>query len=216
MNGRSKELQAFLDTAEAAILERTGPDDLARQSAERIFGALRRRPGQAVARIPANLPVLANLHDVAQSLAAEPSAANAGAAKHAMALAALVSKLNWSKRKGSEALGEPFVSGHANTTIVGEGGIEQRDDVWIGATVLAPGIRYPFHHHPPEEVYVVMSPGDWYQEGRGWFEPGTGGIVFNRPDIEHSMRSTGSAPLLATWWLWRGDSGNARTGGLGR
>ena len=48
-----------------------------------------------------------------------------------------------------------------------------------------------------------MSEGDWYREDRGWHTPGTGGIVYNPPDIVHAMRA-GPDPLLAVWFLWAG------------
>jgi len=46
----------------------------------------------------------------------------------------------------------------------------------------------------------VLSPGLWWQEGRGWHEPGIGGTVHHAPNVRHAMRS-GSSPLLANWCL---------------
>ena len=67
---------------------------------------------------------------------------------------------------------------------------------------MAPGIRYPDHRHPPEEVYVVLSDGEWMQGEGNWFKPGIGGIVYNSPSILHAMRAPASEPLLAVWLLW--------------
>ena len=87
---------------------------------------------------------------------------------------------------------------------MGKGGLEERDDVWVGISLMAPGIEYPEHHHPPEEVYLALSSGHWQQASGIWFEPEIGGLFYNRPNILHAMRS-GTSPLLATWCLWRGD-----------
>jgi len=103
-------------------------------------------------------------------------------------------------RTADVKLGSPFANGHANATLIGQGGLEERDDVWVGISLMAPNIEYPEHHHAPEEVYLVMSPGHWRQDRGEWFEPGIGGLVCNTPNILHAMRS-GSAPLLATWCL---------------
>jgi hypothetical protein len=66
---------------------------------------------------------------------------------------------------------------------------------------MAPHVRYPDHNHPPEEVYLVLSPG-WFQHGdSSWSEPGIGGTFHNVPNIKHAMAS-GDAPLLALWCLW--------------
>jgi quercetin dioxygenase-like cupin family protein len=67
-------------------------------------------------------------------------------------------------------------------------------------SLVAPGIRYIDHRHPPEELYIVMSGGEWYREDRGWHAPGIGGIVYNPSDSVHAMRS-GPEPLLALWLL---------------
>ena len=99
-----------------------------------------------------------------------------------------------------KTVGEPFVSGHANATLVGPGGIEQRDDVLVGVTVMAPGIVYPDHSHPPEEVYLALSPGEWWNAAMPWTEPGTGGVIYNPRGILHAMRSR-ERPLLALWFL---------------
>ncbi len=68
---------------------------------------------------------------------------------------------------------------HANTMLVGPGGLEPREDLWIGATLMAPNTDYPVHHHPPEEIYLVLSAGDWWRDGTGWFTPGVGGTLYN-------------------------------------
>jgi quercetin dioxygenase-like cupin family protein len=68
---------------------------------------------------------------------------------------------------------------------------------------MAPHTRYPDHRHPPEEIYVVLSEGEWCQESGPWHEPGIGGLVYNPPNIVHAMRSA-ERPLLALWFLWTG------------
>jgi quercetin dioxygenase-like cupin family protein len=61
-------------------------------------------------------------------------------------------------------------------------------------------VQYIDHHHPPAEVYLVLSPGAWRQADGPWHEPGIGGTVFNTPNIVHAMKSA-EAPLLAIWCL---------------
>ena len=121
----------------------------------------------------------------------------------AEAFQALEPELRWRRRPGSEAGGEVFRDGHANADIVGPVGLERRSDVWFGASLVAPHVRYIDHRHPPEEVYIVMSEGEWYREDRGWHTPGAGRIVYNPPNIVHAMRA-GPRALLALWLLWAG------------
>lgn len=119
------------------------------------------------------------------------------------AFGALEPELRWRRRPDSESAGKVFHDGHANADIVGPVGLEQRSDVWFGASLVAPRVQYIDHRHPPEEVYLVMSDGEWYREDRGWHSPGVGGIVYNSRDIVHAMRA-GPRALLALWLLWAG------------
>ena len=117
----------------------------------------------------------------------------------AEALAALAPGLPWYRRPEPELDG--FMRGHANAYVVGPRGIETRPGAEIGVTLMAPGVAYPTHHHPPREMYVALSEGEWFQAGLGWRRPGPGGLVYNPADVTHAMRA-GSAPLLAVWGLW--------------
>ena len=84
--------------------------------------------------------------------------------------------------------------------IVGPNGLETHDHVQIGVSLMAPDTVYPDHQHVPEEVYLVLSSGDWRQNAGAWHEPAIGGIVYNPPNIVHGMRSR-TSPLLAIWCL---------------
>ena len=84
--------------------------------------------------------------------------------------------------------------------LVGPGGFEEREDVMVGVSLVAPHVTYPDHSHPPEEVYLVLSEGEWWNTAMGWVHPGPGGLVYNPPGITHAMRA-GDAPLLALWFL---------------
>ena len=60
---------------------------------------------------------------------------------------------------------------------------------------------YVKHNHPPEELYFVLAPGDWWREDLGWRARPAGSIQHNPPHAWHAMR-TGETPLLAIWCLW--------------
>lgn len=93
-----------------------------------------------------------------------------------------------------------FLLGHGNALIVGPQALEDRTDAWIGASLLAPEVRYPDHNHAPEETYLVLSEGEFCQADGEWFAPGVSGSFFNPPNIKHAMRS-GTKPLFAFWAL---------------
>lgn len=114
------------------------------------------------------------------------------------ALDDLQAHLPWHRRPEP---GQPaFMAGHANAVLMGPNGLVESRQLWIGVSLMAPHTVYPDHHHPPAEGYVVLSEGQWRQEQGPWRTPGTGGWVYNPPDIVHAMRS-GPQPLLAVWCL---------------
>jgi hypothetical protein len=199
MLSRSPNLQTFLTATEAAVRQRCRGTAAITAVADRIFTALEVPSTPAARPASDRLPVCRHLDTALETtrLQAGPIGALADA------FAAIEPRLDWKIRAGAEAQGEQFLNGHANATIVGSEGLEIRQDVWIGVSLLAPHTRYPDHRHPPEEVYVVLSDGEWRQGSGGWHAPGIGGLVYNSPNIVHAMRS-GEQPLLAIWLLWTG------------
>ena len=193
---RSAALSRFLETAGATLAELTDARTPAGEAAERISGALAASTGKIVpseVEAPPACRYLRAAIDRARDVASVASLAGA--------FSDLAPELAWRRRPGAEAHGEVFREGHANALIVGPGGLEQREDVLVGASLVAPGVRYIDHHHPPEEIYIVLSEGEWYREGKGWYVPGAGRTVYHPPNVVHAMRA-GPAPLLALWLLW--------------
>jgi hypothetical protein len=193
---RSSDLQSFLTLAETAILGGSSDAAPVPRAAERVFSALRASTGQVGRSAPARPPVCRHLPSALEQARRAPGTVGALAA----AFAAIEPRLEWKARPGAEAHGDAFLNGHANAALVGTEGLEIRSDVWIGVSLMAPDTRYPDHRHPPEEIYIVLSRGEWRQAEKPWHEPGIGGLVYNPPNILHAMRSMGQ-PLLALWFL---------------
>ncbi|WNW09854.1 dimethylsulfonioproprionate lyase family protein [Pseudomonas sp. DTU_2021_1001937_2_SI_NGA_ILE_001] len=112
----------------------------------------------------------------------------------------LLPHADWMQRQAAPGQDDHFVDRHRHAMLVGPTAPIACATLTLGVAVMAPQVTYPFHQHPPEEFYIVLSEGEWYQEGRGWWSPGCGGIVHNEPSIVHAMKS-GAKPLLALWGL---------------
>ena len=184
-------LDAARDFLAARVEAGTPPGDAAR----RVFDSLAGSAGAIASGESPPPPAYRYLSTALERACAAPEVVLL-----AKAFAALEPDLRWGRRPGSEAHGPTFHDGHANAILVGPAGLEQRSDVLVGASLVAPGIRYIDHRHPPEELYIVMSGGEWYREDRGWHAPGVGGIVYNPSDAVHAMRA-GPEPLFALWLL---------------
>ncbi len=189
MATRDAEMQAFVDAVAGAMT--VVPD--APPAVSTVFKKLAATVGEPLQPPPVRLDVCRHLDTAyANAEAASPSL---GAV--ARAFASLAPRLVWYAREDDDAT---FRNGHANAYIVGERGLERHPDVVIGVTLMAPGITYPDHNHPPEEVYLVLGPGEWWNVDTPWHAPGLGGLVHNPPGIVHAMRSV-DAPLFAIWCM---------------
>ena len=132
---------------------------------------------------------------VEHALAADTDGSKAALIK---AIQRLAPALPWYSRACPE---QPlFEVGHMNAEVLGDKGIERRSDLTVGVTIMAPNLTYPDHHHPPEEIYIVLSQGSWRQGATRWFETGFGGYIYNPPNILHAIKSAGT-PLFAIWCL---------------
>jgi len=115
-------------------------------------------------------------------------------------LTALEPKLTWRHRRPANNLMGNESDTIANSILVGPNGLEQRDDIQIGMTIMAANTLFSDHRHPPQEIYAVLSKGEWRQKDQPWYDPGAGGFVYNPPNIIHAFKSV-DGPLLAIWCL---------------
>ena len=197
MTHRDTKLQLFYDFTEIAIHRRAETCANAGPAAKPVFDALRRAVGGQGKFVPERLPVFDAMEPALRLARTGPSPIPELAAT----MSDLSPRLQWKRRNSSSPDGTSFHDGHANALVAGPGGLEERVDVWIGISLLAPHVRYPDHRHPPEEVYVSLAGGAWWNENMDWTVPGPGGLIYNEPNVLHAMR-TDAQPLLAIWCLW--------------
>jgi quercetin dioxygenase-like cupin family protein len=188
-------IKDFLGSLKQFIFNRVRQDDQAARLATGIFAALKNTKAGEPA-LPRHFPVCKRLSEAVQAIPRDQE----DTASLGNSLRALDSFIPWTRRPNSSDDDPKFEAAHANAMLVGPNGIEPREDVWIGVSIMAPHVTYPNHHHPPQEIYAVLSPGQWRQANGPWSEPGTGGLVYNPPNIVHAMRS-GDHCLLAVWAL---------------
>lgn len=190
---REPALETLFQALGQALRAASDPPDGARDAYECVLQRLE-TPGEKASLAPRPQTV------VAEHLQPALARARAVSAPLADALSSVAPHLAWAPKPGTEDVPGDFHRRHVNALIAGPEGLERREDVRVGISLLAPETRYPDHHHPPEEVYIALSEGDWRQNDGPWRRPGPGGLVYNPPDILHAMRS-GATPLFAVWLL---------------
>ncbi len=127
-------------------------------------------------------------------------------AEIAEAFAAVEPHCDWLQNPNySEAsLGPGYVDRYGYVELVGPGRPIENSDLLVGLLMLGPGMHYPDHAHPAEEIYhVVAGTADWWREDEGWREKGPGTLIHHVPMMRHAMR-TGTEPLLALY-CWTGE-----------
>lgn len=191
---RDQALQDFVDAAEAAFKAKAATE-ASRRSLDALFADLR-TPKPLNPAPPERLPVCRWIEPALAAGFGDPLLA-----RLADRFAAIEPRLVWTRRERFDETASPgFPDGHANAVILGPGGLEERTDLMLGLSLMAPGVRYPDHTHAPEETYLVLSESEFHQEKNDWFRPGIGGSFYNRPGIVHAMRSL-DTPLFAFWAL---------------
>ncbi len=197
MPDRNIKLQRFIDATAAGIRARSAQFPDAMLMAERIFSALKDAGDVNVKNMPTRLATCGHLENSFSQARNGPDPIP----ELTDALAAIEPEFAWHRRQQATQVVGDLYNSHANAIIVGKGGLEMRQDVLIGVSLVAPEIHYPRHRHPPEELYVVLSPGKWMQDDNSLVLKRSGDLVHNPPNVWHSMQAT-KAPLLAIWCLW--------------
>jgi hypothetical protein len=192
---RAAGLQRVVDAAAAAFAgaEMSAP---AKVALGRVFERLN-NVHPAVVGTAEDLPVLSLLPQAVANLQLGGDRMSA----LGLAVADIAPDLPWTTRKivGPTA-SAGFDRAHANAVLIGPNGLEPRQDVWVGLSLMAPHTRYPDHDHGPEEVYLLLSDGAFLQGDADWLARSVGQTVYNTPWIAHAMRAT-DQPFLALWCL---------------
>jgi hypothetical protein len=192
----SQDVLSFLGNLKSALATRLGDPGVSSAIAEIELAAESTGSPQSCAA--SRLPVCGHLSGALD----RARLASEAMARLVESFAAIEPLLHWARRAaGGPHASDSWLEGHANATIIGPVGLERRGDLQVGASLLAPRVRYPDHSHRPEEVYVVLSPGRFKHGATAWVEPGIGGTFHNVPNVTHAMASD-DAPLLAIWSLW--------------
>lgn len=140
-------------------------------------------------------PALANVN----SVGCRPLRDAIGAAAHLF---------RWRQNPNYSAsnMGAAFMAGYGYVEFAGPKDALLHDEtIRAGLLVLAPGLHYPAHAHPAEEVYHPLTSGAvWRRAAEPWRQVEAGSAIHHRPMVEHETRA-GAETLLALY-CWRGDT----------
>lgn len=122
------------------------------------------------------------------------------------ALEAIEPLLLWQQNPNytNENMGSGYMENYGYANLIGRLGLIPSSEVAVGVGLWGPAFIYPLHHHPAEELYLLLgAPTSFYTERHGWREVPTGGIVHTRPWEKHAMRFENGPSLMG--YLWQGE-----------
>lgn len=99
-------------------------------------------------------------------------------------------------------MGTGYMDNYAYANLVGGHSLLGGEAYALGVLLLGPGLTYPPHSHPAEEIYyVVGGRAEWFSGDGPWTEQPPGSLIHHPSGISHATR-TGAEPLLALYFWW--------------
>lgn len=108
----------------------------------------------------------------------------------------------WRETYKNTAIGDDFMTRFGCYCLIGAGGAFASRRMNAFVVYMPPGLHYPFHQHPAEELYLVLGGGaEFHRAGSAPQTLHPGDSVFHPGDRPHAT-TTHDRPLLA-YVLWR-------------
>ena len=105
-----------------------------------------------------------------------------------------------------DVLGAGYMANYGYFNLLGWHGFAEHPALSCGLLLLGPGLDYPAHAHPAEEIYHPLNDAaEWWRDGVPWRRETVGAAIHHPPGMHHATR-TAEQPLLALY-CWRGELG---------
>lgn len=110
----------------------------------------------------------------------------------------------WRETYKNTNIGSDFLDQFGCYELIGDGGAFATQNMRSFVVYAPPGLYYPWHHHPAEELYLVIAgEAEFMAEGKQTNILHPGDTAFHATNQPHAM-ATHDHPVMA-YVLWRGD-----------
>ena len=193
--GRPRSLQHVIDAMGNVVVSAASPL-MAKFTGCKVIHKLQ-KPGAHMAATgdPSSKGTRPASFDAALRLLAKQGAQGRGLSD---ALADLRDVMAWHQGPAGPYASVNFERDHAHAVLIGEHGLEQRNDVRIGLTILAPYTRFPDYIQPYPSVVLPLTEGEFTLEGGDWSRRRLGTALHYPVGSHFAMRST-ARPLMMLW-----------------
>ena len=108
----------------------------------------------------------------------------------------------WRTTYEGSKIDQDFLDRFACYCVIGEGGAWKSQEMSSYIVYMPPHLDYPFHHHPAEELYVVLEGKAVFEmDGQPGRQVGVGDTIFHPSNAPHATH-TAEKSLLA-YVVWR-------------
>ena len=120
------------------------------------------------------------------------------------ALIAVKDVASWRETYKNTNIGEDFLNRFGCYELFGSEGHFQCQSTRGFVVYSAEGLYYPWHHHPAEEIYLILAgEAEFTTEGNSPRMLTPGDTVFHAENQPHNMQTRNKGVLA--WVQWRGD-----------
>jgi hypothetical protein len=103
-------------------------------------------------------------------------------------------------------MGEGFMASYGYVEFAGpKEALFHAEDIRVGLLLLGPGLHYPLHTHPAEEIYHPLTDGGLWRRGtEDWRRVPAGHAIHHAPMMPHETKA--AEDTLLALYCWRGDT----------
>lgn len=107
----------------------------------------------------------------------------------------------WRETYKGTSISPDFMERFGCYSIIGEGGAFTSAELWLWMVYMPAHLDYPFHHHPGEEMYLVLDgEAEFRRKGQLPEICGAGRAIFHASNQSHAMETFDHSVLCLVAW----------------
>jgi quercetin dioxygenase-like cupin family protein len=117
------------------------------------------------------------------------------------AFVAAAPQAQWHETYKETSIGQDFMDRFGCYCLIGDGGAFQSPQFRAWMVYMPAGLHYPWHHHPAEEMYLVLGgAAEFHREGMPSETLRAGETSFHASNQPHAMTTTDSPVMCLVVW----------------
>ena len=107
----------------------------------------------------------------------------------------------WRETYKDTDIGQDFMDRFGCYCLIGDGGAFSSAQLWAWVVYMPPHLHYPWHHHPGEEIYLVLAgEADFHREGEASENLCAGDTSYHASNQPHAMTTTDHPVMALVMW----------------